>query len=1239
MDRIDEEIINILKSSPEGIKARTIAQRLEVERKTVNSRLYGKPKNQCYQDSNYLWYYKDNNSNDSSASSRITGIANKSAKTPHIQKEAKIPVPDVKLAKICNYYLNCLALEDAGSVKAFQTSKFTPTYVELHSLDDANDNPDAQKLIEQASHSRKNLSSYIGYPMMVRTRYSSKTGNKYREVIPVLVFSAEINGGFISRSALPSVNIEAVKTYTSNDSNDAIQELVKLEDELGLNNPEADIELDELIERLQSIRDWQWKDDLNVGNIGGSIPLPDISEDGIYNTAALLFMERSPYTEGLETELSKLAAIDESSYKESVLYKWIHPELIQHNLSAEDDLLLDVLPLNVEQEDAIHAAVNKDITVITGPPGTGKAQVVTDFIVNAAYQGKNVLFASKNNKAVDVVYARVNSLASKPAMIRIGGDQYAHTLAEMIAGMLSSVADSQDISDYDYYKKEYDKIFATYKTIKSEKRKVMQLRNAVDHYNQDTEIFRKKWSHQINSIQSGDQEQFHQLFEKYKSALINADKSKQAFFTRLFWFSTRKKREEELTASKKDLDNLLVSKYQQEPSGNTNSSETVEYLQNCEDALSAISNYKEALKKLDEAEPLEALDKRLFDLSGELAELAGKLWNKYLITRPIEVTAEERTEMTQYVSAMRLIGNDVNLSEYPELQKEFKKLAKKMTKFLPCWAVTSLSAKGRIPFQPAVFDYVVIDEASQCDIASALPLLYRARKAVIIGDPKQLTHVTSVNNKQDLSLLRRFDVDFNWSYVADSLYEHASSIVSPEEIVQLRDHHRSYADIIEFSNREFYNNKLRVATDYSKLRLPRNEKPGIRWIQANGSTQRLPEGSSYNDREIEAIITLLKELVYTDGYEGEIGIVTPFRAQANRINEALEKDSALYTKLVDRNKLVADTVHKFQGDEKDVMIFSPVIADGASKGAISFLQAQGNLFNVAVTRARAELIIVGNKEYCSKCEVSYLRDFVQYVNELEHKVKVSEAEYKEPTGREYPDVSNIDEVSDWEKTFYTALFDAGIRTKPQYPVDKYKLDLAIVMDSRKLDIEVDGERYHRDWNGELMYRDRLRNQRLYELGWNVKRFWVYQIRDEMPKCIQEIQNWILGNSLDAEKNNEEQEIHDSETDNLKQRSFKVAGTFYNLTGKDKDDLFDKILHDRRLNIKTIYKCRFVPEPDNQYDHNAIKVYIFDNGRWYFVGYVPKQMTSEILKLMNSNVQFEARATDDAKNLFGFEIIY
>ena len=107
----------------------------------------------------------------------------------------------------------------------------------------------------------------------------------------------------------------------------------------------------------------------------------------------------------------------------------------------------------------------------------------------------------------------------------------------------------------------------------------------------------------------------------------------------------------------------------------------------------------------------------------------------------------------------------------------------------------------------------------------------------------------------------------------------------------------------------------------------------------------------------------------------------------------------------------------------------------------------------------------------------------------------------------YPPVANPEQVSDWERLFYTALFDQGIRTIPQYPVDKYKLDLAIIDGERRLDIEVDGEMYHKDWNGELSYRDQLRNQRLFELGWDVKRFWVYQIRDDLQSCIDQIRQW------------------------------------------------------------------------------------------------------------------------------------
>ena len=71
---------------------------------------------------------------------------------------------------------------------------------------------------------------------------------------------------------------------------------------------------------------------------------------------------------------------------------------------------------------------------------------------------------------------------------------------------------------------------------------------------------------------------------------------------------------------------------------------------------------------------------------------------------------------------------------------------------------------------------------------------------------------------------------------------------------------------------------------------------------------------------------------------------------------------------------------------------------------------------------------------------------------------------------------------------------AGLKPMPQFSVEQYDLDFAIVVGDRKLAIEVDGERYHRSWTGELCLRDQLRNQRLIELGWDVQRFWVYEAR-------------------------------------------------------------------------------------------------------------------------------------------------
>ena len=203
---------------------------------------------------------------------------------------------------------------------------------------------------------------------------------------------------------------------------------------------------------------------------------------------------------------------------------------------------------------------------------------------------------------------------------------------------------------------------------------------------------------------------------------------------------------------------------------------------------------------------------------------------------------------------------------------------------------------------------------------------------------------------------------------------------------------------------------------------------------------------------------------------------------------------------------MVDTVHGFQGDERDVIVFSPVVSRGVGEGTLRFLKTHGNLFNVAVTRARALLVVAGDRQAALDSGVGYLASFAEYsrglASRVERPLTASEA------GPDYPLVPHPDRVSDWERVFYHALYLAGIRPVPQYDEAPYTLDLALFHGDRKLDIEVDGENYHRNWDGELCRRDQIRSRRLYDVGWDVMRFWVYEIRDDLEGSVQRVKDWL-----------------------------------------------------------------------------------------------------------------------------------
>lgn len=381
----------------------------------------------------------------------------------------------------------------------------------------------------------------------------------------------------------------------------------------------------------------------------------------------------------------------------------------------------------------------------------------------------------------------------------------------------------------------------------------------------------------------------------------------------------------------------------------------------------------------------------------------------------------------------------------------------------------------------------------------------------------QLRHISKLTKQRDSELQHKHGLVENrlgWMYSVNSLFDLAASIVHSENIINLRDHHRSHADIIGFSNEAFYEGHLRVATRYPQLKRPNAMQPGIVWQDVSGSVVRPQEGGAQNVEEAHAVLAALVDLLVTRGYTGSVGVVTPFRAQAQLLQSLIQSRRELES-VAGRADLLVDTVHKFQGDERDVMFFSPVVSSGITPGALAFLRGNGNLFNVAITRARGLLHVVGDRVAAASCGVDYLEAFVRYISTLDVSRSSVDDRTQVAVSPDYPTVSHPERVSEWERVLYRAMVAAGLRPVPQFSVEHYDLDFALFEGERKLAIEVDGERYHRSWTGELCLRDQLRNQRLIELGWDVQRFWVYEVRDELQRCVRLVEDWVDRTRTDA----------------------------------------------------------------------------------------------------------------------------
>ena len=120
---------------------------------------------------------------------------------------------------------------------------------------------------------------------------------------------------------------------------------------------------------------------------------------------------------------------------------------------VEDRPILEIVPLNSEQRQAVVQGLSTPLTVVTGPPGTGKSQVVTSLLVNQAWHASSVLFSSRNNHAVEVVESRVNALGPTPLLLRLGKEEHHAQLAQHLTATLSESSSADDSTGYAWQQK------------------------------------------------------------------------------------------------------------------------------------------------------------------------------------------------------------------------------------------------------------------------------------------------------------------------------------------------------------------------------------------------------------------------------------------------------------------------------------------------------------------------------------------------------------------------------------------------------------------------------------------------------------------------------------------------------------------------------------------------------------------------------------------------------------------
>lgn len=585
--------------------------------------------------------------------------------------------------------------------------------------------------------------------------------------------------------------------------------------------------------------------------------------------------------------------------KWTALYSYLNPS-IKPKDKEFNSILIFPFGINQSQYQAVKNAMENQISVIEGPPGTGKTQTILNIIANLIYNGKSVAVVSNNNSATANVFEKLKQFDFDYICATLGRKENKENFIQNQNSLYPNFEynENDKIEANPNKNKELieqlEEFFNLQNNIAINKNILSELKIEIEHFIKQENISNLPKIRNIKSLNS----------QKIMNIKIRLEELKKiGIFLKL---------------------KLIL--------------------------LYGIGDFKFYKKSINEI--INVYDKIYYTLKEkELNEAIEKDSKRFELLSKNNII---ETLKNNSISILRTYLKNKYKNKKERKIFTLEDLNKKSEKFILEYPVifSTTYSIGKCLNKDFKFDYLIIDEASQVDLITGALALYNAKNAVIVGDRKQLPNVIPTDSLSKIEeLSKKYNIASNYDYVKQSFLTSIIESLNYVNKVLLKEHYRCHPKIINFCNKKFYNNELVILTE------DKGEEDVMKvYITVKGSHAR----GHYNQRQIDIIdkeiMPELKQKLSVD----EIGIVSPYNEQKIRLQDAINNEN-----------IQIDTVHKYQGREKDAIIITTV------NNKISEFIDDPKMLNVAITRSKRFLRLVVSRDICEKD--SNINDLVKYI--------------------------------------------------------------------------------------------------------------------------------------------------------------------------------------------------------------------------------------------------------------------